>query len=1159
MYISEIVLENFKSFKNRTKISFCNDFIVISGPNGSGKSNVVDGILFALGLSNSRAMRAERLTDLIYSGQNGKKPSHAEVSLRFSDGNGNATVIKRRIKETEKGYYSYYYMDGRQCSLNEIHEYLSEQNIFPQGYNVIMQGDVTRFLEMTPVERRKIIDDIAGVSEFDEKKEKAFSELETVKNRIERINIILEELDFQMEKLEGERDIAIRYLDLKKKKKRFEDLFLLAKLEKERKELKKREKKIKDMEREKDEISRALSEKKSDLRKLDDEIENINQEIFKKTGEERIKIKKEMEEIVGLKYNIRNFIEVAEKEILNGKREKERIFTEIINLQERKKEKNEELNRIKKEKENIVKEIEKRKREYEEINKKIEEVDKGKKIFKLREILEKEKDRRNELLRDKDRIFYEIKRKSEEIEEAKRKIENVREVLTKLGEERENLKKELEKIKKERESISDDVSDLEKRKDRIKIEIIEKEEKLRKLQREYAIIDGRIKAAEEMGRYSHGVSAILEGKKRGEIHGIYGTIAELGRVNPEYSTALEAAAGSRMEYLVADSDEDAYFAIKYLKEKDAGRATFLPLNRIVPRNPGEKPEIKGVIDYAINLITYDKKFHPAFSYVFGDTLVVDRIETAMKLINKFRIVTLDGDLIEKSGVMTGGSKRRSRFRFMVKEGEKLTAISEEMAILESKRKTLLNGMEIIEKHIDSLKKEISSIELQINEKEMKLDRIEEDIGNKREIKDYMEKKMEKLVEEKRTVEKELEIIEKEILEREETISNCKMEMEKIKVSGLDKIEENAKKLIFEIKDMEKKIALYEGDIKGVILEIEYINSRIDELKERILKIEEKKKKLTIEISEKRREMDNIEKELEEKRKKEEKLLEDVSDLRKKRDEKMRLVSLVSEEKEKFLRKYDGLTGSVLLLERERKEILRKIEEMEEKIKERRIESHSCLFDPDEVKKELSKIEKEMCSLEPINMRAIEEYERVLERERQLKEKRDILSREREEIISRIKKYEQMKKDVFMEAFKGINSNFSRIFGELSGGYAELVLENPEDPFSGGMTIRARLAGKSFQRLDAMSGGEKSLTALSFLFAIGQYKPAPFYALDEIDMFLDGVNVEKVANMIKKLKKNAQFIVVSLREQMIGAADTLLGVVMQNENYSTITGVKLNGV
>ncbi|MCE8423589.1 MAG: AAA family ATPase, partial [Candidatus Methanoperedens sp.] len=320
MHIKEIELQNFKSFGKKVKIPFFDDFTTISGPNGSGKSNIIDGILFALGLSNSRVMRAEKLTDLIFNADNGRK-EFAQVTIRFDNTDrempveSDEVIISRKVRRTESGYYSYYYFNDIPVSLGDIHNHLARAKITPEGYNVVMQGDVTHIIEMTSTERRKIIDEIAGVAEFDEKKEQAMNELEIVRERIERVDIILGEVADQLLKLQQERDQALKYQSLRDEKRKYEGYVLLARLKDAKNELEKITQELNDKEIRKNDLSKQADERKKDIRDIEDKLSNLNSLIIQKGESEQIALRKDIESIKGEISRCMSTIELAENEI----------------------------------------------------------------------------------------------------------------------------------------------------------------------------------------------------------------------------------------------------------------------------------------------------------------------------------------------------------------------------------------------------------------------------------------------------------------------------------------------------------------------------------------------------------------------------------------------------------------------------------------------------------------------------------------------------------------------------------------------------------------------------------------------------------------------------------------------------------------------------
>ena len=335
MYIKEIEFINFKSFGKKVKIPFYDDFTTISGPNGSGKSNIIDGILFVLGLSSSRTLRAEKLTDLIYNGDKAKKPDFAQVAIKFDNTDREMPVdadeitITRKIRETDTGYYSYFYFNGKAVSLTDVHNYLAKARVTPEGYNVVMQGDVTRIITMTPVERRKIIDEIAGVAEFDNKKERALSELEIVRERVERVDIILEEVDAQLKKLKGERDQALKYQALKEEKTKFEGFMLLARLMDAKKELVSIDADMGSCRSSIKELETTLEERRQRMEELERSLEELTLRIQRMGEDEQIQIKKDIESTLGEISRCKDSIELADRELEDVDSRRMRAFVEI--------------------------------------------------------------------------------------------------------------------------------------------------------------------------------------------------------------------------------------------------------------------------------------------------------------------------------------------------------------------------------------------------------------------------------------------------------------------------------------------------------------------------------------------------------------------------------------------------------------------------------------------------------------------------------------------------------------------------------------------------------------------------------------------------------------------------------------------------------------
>jgi len=1173
LHIKEIEFQNFKSFGKNIKIPFFDGFTTISGPNGSGKSNIVDGILFCLGLSSSRTLRAEKLTDLIYNGDKAKKPDFARVTIRFDNSDREMPVdldevnITRKIRQTESGYYSYYYFNDRPVTLSDIHTYLAKARITPEGYNVIMQGDVTRITEMTPTERRKIIDEIAGVAEFDHKKDQAMNELEIVRERIERVDIILEEVDIQRDKLQKERDQALKYQGLIEERTRFEGYVLLSKLNNANKELEKIIQHINSLMEAGSDIEELLLLKKEKMSELESKLEQMNQQITRMGEDEQISIKRQIEEIKGEISLSNNTITLTESEITDIDSQRRRGLVEIDNSKEKMAELASKIQQEHVHKEGINSEIEDQRTRLLVLRSKIAEVDSKfvqtrDELTLIKNNLEDARNHKNELMRSEDRILDAMRRRSAEIRDIEDEIAESRSKIKSADDDREDAILEMQELEQQIKELEKDNDDLEFNHSQLKGVLKDLDDTLRELQQQYMKAQARIRAAKEISGYSGAVEKILKAREYRELPGIYGTIAQLGKVDHKYAAALGIAAGGRMQSIVVDTDEDGARAIQFLKNRRYGRATFLPLNKIVGSSGyRDISDMVGVIDYAINLVEFEEKFERVFHYVFRDTLIVEDMDAARRLMGGLRMVTLEGELVEKSGAMTGGSRARSVLSFADVQEDKITGLAEQITEYESRRSKLINQTDTTEGHISTVQKEIRDIETNIAKKQMEISEINtrgERLTSLITLKEVELKEKEegrgKLSEEMESIEDAKQVIESEITGL--TVQAGELE-EQLKGSEVPELNEQVQRIEDEIKRLEMRIRDVDANINAFNTESSYADDKNKQTMTRITELDSRKQELKQKIEQLTTRINELESGLNEKLLREQELDKDLADMRKCRED-------LSKEYTKSQKQYDEIKvqqessqRQMIALTATRDALIEQISEFTTELEKRGVDMSDEVPGLEEVQIRIDSINRAMLKLEPVNMRSIDEYEEVERRSTDLRSRRDILENERNEILIRIKRYEQMKKQSFMDCFDGINLYFTGIFNELSDGPGELVLENPDDPFAGGLTIKAQPRDKTLQRMEAMSGGEKSLTALAFIFAIQGYRPAPFYAFDEIDMFLDGVNAERVAQRLKKANEYAQFIVVSLRKPMIQAAERTIGVAMQEGNISSITGVKLN--
>jgi chromosome segregation protein len=1173
VHIKELEFINFKSFGKKVKIPFFDGFTTISGPNGSGKSNIIDGILFVLGLSSSRTLRAEKLTDLIYNGEGSKKPDFAQVTIRFDNVDrempfdADEISITRKIRETDSGYYSYFYFNGKAVSLTDVHNYLAKARVTPEGYNVVMQGDVTRIINMTPGERRKIIDEIAGVAEFDSKRDRALSELEIVRERVERVDIIIEEVGQQLEKLKTERDQALKYQSLKEEKMKFEGFVLLAKLKDAKVELTNVADDILAKEEVLAKLEVDLEAKRIAVDKLEQELEEMTLNIQRMGEDEQIQIKKDIEGIRGEVSRCMDTIEISEKEMEDVESRRRKAFVDIDDIKGKLEELDSKISEETMRKESILAEMSDRKTERMLLQSKIADVDAKfaqtrDELSTLKSRLEAVKNEKNELMRQEDRLLDAQRRKSVEARDIESEIADAKSKAESSGSDTKSVEYDIDKLNEKIDALTKDMDDLEFTRSQLKVIVKEFEDELRKHENDYARIEVRVRAAEDHSKYSKAVDMVMNEKKHHGLPGIYGTIAELGSVDQKYSNALGIAAGGRMQAVVVENDEDASRAISFLKQRRGGRATFLPLNKMESRRPyKDLSDREGVIGYAIDLIDFDNKFEAAFWYVFRDTLIVDTLTNARRLMGGLRMVTLEGEVIEKSGAMVGGSQQQqSGLSFAASEKDKLVRIAEKITELDSKRSNAIKKLDQVEGHIAQINREIHEHDKEISKKQMQLEEIS---GRGERLEQLIEAKSHELaeIEEARSqLREEMDVTLTKKQEQEELVASLEKDIEvleeKLEGSEVPELNRQAEQLDEEIRRLDGRVRDIESTLNALNLDRNYASNKIEENRELIKSMDEKKSTHKQRVSDLKDKITELEESLKEKQQRELELADELKELQQERarlhDEHVAL----KKEFDKFKDRFDEGNRQMMALNATKEALDEQVSDLTEEIQRRGIEETEEVPNYETVRTRIASIERAMERLEPVNMRAIDEYDEVEARLDELVTRRDTLSSEREQILERIKQYEQLKKDTFMETYNGINEPFKEIFHELSDGIGELVLDNYEDPFAGGLTLKAQPKEKTLQRLEAMSGGEKSLTALSFVFAIQQYRPAPFYAFDEIDMFLDGANAGRVAQRVKKAVKNAQFIVVSLRKPMIEAAERTIGVAMQENNITSITGVKL---
>ncbi|CAB49281.1 chromosome segregation protein SMC [Pyrococcus abyssi] len=1145
-YIEKLELKGFKSYGNRkVVIPFSKGFTAIVGANGSGKSNIGDAILFVLGGLSAKAMRASRISDLIFAGSKSEPPAkYAEVAIYFNNEDRgfpideDEVVIKRRVYPDGR---SSYWLNGRRATRSEILDVLSAAMISPEGYNIILQGDITKFIKMSPLERRLILDDISGIAEYDAKKEKALQELKQAEENLARVDLLIREVKKQLDKLEKERNDALRYLDLKERLERARVELILGEIKKVESEIKGNDERIEKIEEEIKEIEEKLEEIAKEIVRKERELKEVEELIEKESSEEALKITREIGE-VNSKINLaKRNIEVAKKELdeaqirlIKAKDELKKVLSEIEKSKGA-------IARWGKRKEALLNKIKELEEERNKLVVKLGEID------RTFAVAREEFDNVVKELENARKSLYEneadIKRLEAEKERLSSRITILKAKLPGIREEVEKLREKLEEKKAELSNVENKISSISQRRRKVEEELEKKTSELQKVSSELESLERELIKAEAQSEVR--VNRAVEELKRSGISGIYGTLLELIRVKDEmYSIAVEVALGNRADNVVVENEIVAEKAIEFLKRNKLGRLTFLPLNKIKPKKVNDS-----VGTPVIDVIEYDPRIENAIRFALGDTVIVSSMEEAREHIGKVRMVTLEGELYERSGAITGGHYKPRGLPVDTRE-------------LKERVEKLKLRKEALEAEINSLKVELRGLENQGFELRIKMSEIEKEIT-------LLTRDIEKLLSEERIIKSEIEDSQKGIEEIDRIIHEKKGEIAKLrgKIERLERKRDKLKKALEnpEAREVTEKIREVEGEIgklreelSRVESRLESLNSRLNEeliprkasLEEEIEGLVNKINALKANIAENEEVLKGLKGKLEELKAKEESVHSKISEYRRKREELEKEIRELRKEKEELSKRMQEFRIEANTL-RVRNTQLRSI--LNEKNSQLRHFPKEVIrsireipLDLEKLKREIEEMEEEIRSLEPVNMKAIEDFEVVERRYLELKSKREKLEAEKESIIEFINEIEKEKKNVFMRTFEAIAKNFSELFAKLSpGGSARLILENPEDPFSGGLEIEAKPAGKDVKRIEAMSGGEKALTALAFIFAIQKFKPAPFYLFDEIDAHLDDANVKRVADLIKESSKESQFIVITLRDVMMANAEKIIGVSMRD--------------
>ena len=1171
MYLKTLEVENFKSFKGEATIPFDRGFTAITGPNGSGKSNCGDAIQFVLGARSAKVLRAQNSKDLIFNGGKSNRPArNAKVTLVFANpllSNGRRRLpldndevrMTREVRLTKSNNtVSTYLLNGEESNQKAFHRLLGQANARPDGYNIVLQGDVTRLSSMTAMERRKVLDSVAGVTSYDDEIRKAERQKAQVEEFIDRISLVEDEQKARLKTLEKEKSIAEK---AKSTKEQYDVANVVLQQSKHLSAMA-------EIKHHAEEKARFLSEaalledsvKSSGkiLLSLDDKIVELERQISDAMGGDKGGL---IEEINALQVSI-----ARKKDHITDAEDADISDLEILAELE------EQIESAKADLETHVQSLDAAKEALSESEKAYMECESIEK--EIRESLESSGNKNAALsvaLSDATEVF----------EKSRELLQNARIDVEKVANEADIVAEQLSKAEEELDDARLAFDDVELRMEELgeanpQNDLSSLAEELRSAQNaekrlidDSSAVDGRLQDAErrlsaartELDKRSGsngmapGAAAVMAARDRGELRGVIGTISELcAPKDPAHADALATAVGGGMNSVVVENDQIAAEAMALLKSRKLGRATFLPLNKMQANRASGKAAMSlnkpGVLGFAHELLDYDPRISTAVAYALRNTLVVDNISTARKLMGGVRLVTLGGEITEPGGAMIGGSRQKMKTGFggkihgagevekLVGEVERLSLMAQTVASALREARTRQND---IRGRINALAENDSSIKASSLRTELEM----------------AQKTLNKAKENASKIENRLDGLESAHSEKLGILQECEMALieaenerekaaENLRNSSPDEIkqrllEAQTRRVEAEGIATKAQVTLESGKEKEELLNerLDSFTSRADEIqanmagREKSVKIwkediEKESSILTEKESERATLLDEHEGLELERRSLVEERAEVRADANQMASNAVNAKSLANEITHALAIKEKALADLLVDMEAEGIPVA---------------SSEASIPNVGDAEKELNSLRRKLDKFGDFNMLAIEQYDACKSRLDEMKDDFKTLQERRKRLIDITDKLENQRKTRLLATLKEVNKNFKVVYNRLSnGGRGELFLENPEEPFKGGLDMWAQPRGKSNKsRLQGLSGGEKSMASLSLIFAIQDHDPSPFYYFDEVDQNLDVPNSKLIATECRNRSEAAQFIMVTLRKVSLELADHHIGI------------------
>ncbi len=1180
MYLKRLELQGFKSFADKTILELMPGITTVIGPNGSGKSNISDSIRWVLGEQSMKSLRGAKSLDVIFAGtQNRKSLGYAEASLVFDNSDGALPIEYTEVTVTRKIYRSGetgYYINKVPCRLKDVLELFMDTGIGKDGYSIIGQGKIDEILSNKSEDRRNIFEEAAGIVKYRTRKQESEKKLEHTKLNLLRINDILTEIEGNLEPLQIQADKAKKYLNLRQELKSIEIGLFVYNIEKYRQDLENLVKDIEIMQSQCNDEEGKLEKVKILKEELKESIDEIT-EAIENMSNLGFESQKQVEQL-------NSDINVAKTRIANNNENSERFSKEIeeqnIRINELKEEieqKEAKRDSLKQNKEKFEKELRDKQEELDKITQKLST--KELEIEGYKQQVEQNTDKKYELQSDINTQNINYQNYEKRQMQIKQEMQSTISELDSTRLTREDIAKDFNEIENKRNKTNKTLEELTKQKQEASQKIKSFEDNVNSLSSEMRIKESRLKflieTEKEKEGYIKSVKSLLKDceniKELGK--GMHGVLANIIDVPSNLQTAIEMCLGASLQNIVTETEEDAKKLVEHLRKNNLGRASFLPLSSVKGKKLDKiNGNEKGVIGIASDLVKYNKKYEQIILNLLGRTVIVDNMNTAINVAKQngysFRIVTQEGDLINSSGSITGGSVAKKTVNILGR-GKEIEKLEKEIKDLKDKIQNLQDDKQKYEESIEgtfelsaNLEKELQEIDITYATQKQKILSIDENIEKLQNRLDRLKEEQSNLDNQKKEANQNKDEIQKQI----EEISKQNEEFSKI-ISEFAELNKDDQKYIddlnFDITNLKISVSSFDESESS----IEEIQERINlELTNANASIENKKNQ----IAQIKLDNENLEKSINETIQKIEQIQESVKSssskidkMKKQRQEKSENLSKQEDEITNKFKIIEDLKGQLVKLDVRKSKIEEDINQVISKMWEEYELTPNNVGDyqkPENVavtQRRVNTLRTDIRELGSVNVDSIEEY-------KSLKDRYDFMSEQRldlESTMSQLRKVisdmTQIMKEQFREKFKVINKNFGEVFAELfGGGKAELKLEDEENILECGIEITVQPPGKKLQSMLLLSGGEKAFTAIALLFAILRINPAPFCVLDEIEAALDDVNVFRYADYLKKFTETTQFLVITHRKGTMEVADSVYGVTMEESGISKLLSMKL---